>query len=165
MLIAKRATLAVTSIAILLSNCSRPIDPVLPPKQASDYAVYDAVLKVMFFDPDWRVRFGMIRPSVVAQFVVFGRTSLGYLAVLAVTRTDTDQVLKTLAPLPDGLYDQLFRDNESSTNLENRFMLQVPVTFLDDATIQALDSEFVLHGWGSFWQQYRMAQGILVLSR
>jgi hypothetical protein len=94
-----------------------------------------------------------------------GRTFPGAPPVLAATNLGSDRALRQLAPIQDGLFEQLLKDNESSTRLEGHFSLDVPVTLLSDADVDALDRESLAHGWEGFHARHPGAQGLLILSR
>ncbi len=155
---------AVSFIAVVCLFCAKP-ERIPRPQQAREYAVYDAALEAMFFDPAWRDRFAQVRPGVVLEFVIARQTSLGRPPVLASVNLGSDQAHQKLAPVPKGLFEQLLKDNETSIALEDQFTLSAPVTFLGEDDIESLDAEAPEHGWDHFWFQHPQAQGFLMLSR
>src|SRR5207245_175349 len=145
-------------------SCAK-VEALPRPQQPREYAVYAAVLRAMFFDPAWRDDFAQMCPGVVLQLVIMHRTSLGVPPVLAMTSLGTDRALQKLAPIQDGLFEQLLKDNKTSADLENRFELEVPVTFLRDEDLDTLRSTMVERGWSEFWARHQLAEGLLILSR
>ena len=154
-----------TSVLACGSLFCAKVAPVAPQPQPREYAVYAAVLRAMFFDPAWRDEFGQVRSDVILQLVIMRRTSLGAPPVLAMTELGSDRALAQLAPIQSGLFQQLLRDSEISVDLENRFTLEVPVTFLSDQEVEALHSEVMEHGWDNFYARHQQAGGLLILSR